>query len=64
MPKNPSIALNLMQSAIESNLIFMDKKRLLVMVDKCKQTLNKTPLNFDQQQRYDKLNEMLLAKCA
>lgn len=64
MPKNPSIALNLMQSAIESNLIFMDRQRLLMMVDKCKKTLNKVSLNNEQQERYDKLNEMLLAKSA
>lgn len=64
MPKNPSIALNLMQSAIESNLAFMDKHRLQSMVSKCKQTLNKVSLNDEQQERYDKLNEMLLAKTA
>lgn len=64
MPKNPSIALNLMQSAIESNLAFMDKHRLQSMVSKCKQTLSKVSLNDEQQERYDKLNEMLLAKTA
>lgn len=64
MPKNPSIALNLMQSAIESNLIHLDKKRLLVMVNKCRQALNKAELNEEQQNRYNKLNEMLLAKTA
>ena len=37
MPKNPSIALNLMQSAIESNLVHLDKARLLTMVNKCRQ---------------------------
>lgn len=64
MPKNPAIALNLMQSAIESNLLVMDKKRLMLMVDKCRQTLNKVSLSQEQQKRYDKLNEMLLAKSA
>lgn len=64
MPKNPAIALNLMQSALESNLVFMDKKRLLILVNKCRQTLNKVALNDEQQQRYNRLNEMLLAKTA
>jgi len=64
MPKSPAIALNLMQSAIESNLFSIDKQRLLVMIDKCRTTLNKSQLNKEQQTRYDKLNEMLLAKTA
>ncbi len=64
MPKNPSIALNLMQSALESNLNVLDKKRLITMVNKCKQALNNINLSKEQQQRYNKLNEMMLAKSA
>lgn len=64
MPKNPAIALNLMQSAIESNLVLSDQDRLLKMVNKCRQTLNGVTLNDEQSKRFNKLNEMLLAKTA
>lgn len=64
MPKNSSIALNLMQSALESNLIHSDKARLISMVDRCRRTIDEVSLNDEQQDRYDKLNELLLAKTA
>lgn len=62
MPKNPAIALNLMQSAIESNLVHLDKERLMKVIKRCQHTLNKAHLNDEQQKRYNKLSEMLLVK--
>lgn len=64
MPKSPAIALNLMQSAIESNLANFDRDKLLSTVDKCKKSISVSKLNSDQLNRYDKLNEMLEIKLA
>lgn len=64
MPKNPSIALNLMQSAIDSQQFSLAPEKMQSMVTKCRETLEACSLNDDQQQRYDKLNQMLDAKLA
>ena len=64
MPKSPAIALNLMQSAIESNLINFDRDKLMGTVEKCKKAISVSKLNSEQLNRYDKLNEMLEVKLA
>lgn len=59
MPRNPSIALNLMQTVIESDSYFIDDQRLMALISDCKNTIANSQLNVGQRERYDKLNEML-----
>lgn len=62
MPKSSSIALNLMQTAIESDLISSDEKRLKQIISRCHQSISTPKLNAEQLARYDKLNEILSDK--
>jgi len=58
MPQSSSIALNLMQTAIESDLIAWDEKRLKTIVNRCNQTIQPTTLSDEQLNRYNRLNGM------
>lgn len=59
MPRNPSIALNLMQSIIEHTGITNDSAEAVNLINRCQNVIRQTKLSDDQQQRFEKLNEML-----
>ena len=62
MPQSSSIALNLMQTAIESDLISSDQHRLKEIISRCNQTIQTPKLTTEQLLRYNKLNDMLNSK--
>jgi tetratricopeptide (TPR) repeat protein len=61
MPKNPTIALNLMQTVIESHQ-FVNKEKVDYLIQRCEQSIAQATLNKEQQNRYDRLKEMLKEK--
>ncbi len=59
MPKNTSIALNLLQSMLDASRNGQSMSSSLV--EKCKQTIENSELDTDQQLRFNKLKEQLTA---
>lgn len=52
MPKNPSIALNLLQTVVDGRHMERNKKEALEIILRCKSVLEFAKLNDEQQQRY------------
>lgn len=58
MPKNPTIALNLLQTVIESHHFTNDEK-VNFLIRRCQKSIDTSSLTSAQKARYDKLKEML-----
>jgi tetratricopeptide (TPR) repeat protein len=63
MPKNPTIALNLMQAALE-NQRGSNQDMVASLVAKCVATVEKVKLNSEQTNRYEKLSELVKRQIA
>lgn len=61
MPKNPTIALNLMQTAVETNR-HLDQVKVDYIVNRCIKSINNLKLTPEQSTRYNRLNEIMLSQ--
>ena len=59
MPKNPSIALNLLQTMAESPFLNFESDDVLSLLDKCQSTIDNATLTDEQAERYRKLKQKL-----
>jgi tetratricopeptide (TPR) repeat protein len=59
MPKNPSIALNLMQTLIDSNALVEHEEESKLVLHLCLQALRNAQLNEEQSERMEKLQAKL-----
>lgn len=58
MPKNPTIALNLMQTALESTR-HLDQSQVNYIIERCQRTIEQAHLTAEQTARFDKLKEIM-----
>ncbi|QTH63816.1 tetratricopeptide repeat protein [Psychrosphaera ytuae] len=59
MPKNPSIALNLLQTMAESPFLDFEAPEVKVLLDKCQATIDSATINDEQAERYRRLKQKL-----
>lgn len=59
MPKNPSIALNLLQTMSESQFLDFASPDVTDLLDQCQATIDGAKLNDEQAERYKKLKQKL-----
>ena len=59
MPKNPSIALNLLQTMAESQFLNFESEDVMELLDKCQNTIDNSTLTDEQAERYRKLKQKL-----
>lgn len=59
MPRNVSIALNLMQSIIEHSGLKNNSAEAVNLINRCQSVVRQSTLSEEQQERFERLNQML-----